>query len=149
MRYSVKAVHINAVAPESIGVLILSACEKTRASLLSIFAEGRFTVYEATKYQHAIALLRLQAPQVVITDDNWKDILDFSEMNPPRPSVIVTAPFADEALWADVLNRGGFDVLAQPFDAGEVVRTTQAAFRRSRLPNYDGPRLALEQAAAV
>ena len=47
------------------------------------------------------------------------------------PPVIVTARLADDYLWAEVLNEGGFDVLAQPFDREEVIRVISAATRRS------------------
>lgn len=40
--------------------------------------------------------------------------------HPPR--LIVASRLADERLWAEVLNLGGYDVLATPFDADEVHR---------------------------
>lgn len=43
--------------------------------------------------------------------------------------VIVAARVADEALWAEVLNLGGYDVLAMPFDEEEVERVLTAAWR--------------------
>ena len=46
------------------------------------------------------------------------------------PNVIVTAAISDEALWAEVLNLGGYDVLAQPFDSIEVSRVVSSAWRR-------------------
>ncbi|HLJ47142.1 MAG TPA: hypothetical protein VKU01_14090 [Bryobacteraceae bacterium] len=52
----------------------------------------------------------------------WRELLDHS-------TLIVTSRVADEALWAEVLNLGGFDVLAQPFDRTEVLRVTDAALR--------------------
>ena len=46
---------------------------------------------------------------------------------PLPPKLIVTCRLADERLWAEVLNLGGFDVLAQPFYAREVVRSVNSA----------------------
>jgi hypothetical protein len=43
--------------------------------------------------------------------------------------LIVTAKLADDRLWAEVLNLGGFDVLAQPFYRGEVTRAVGHACR--------------------
>jgi hypothetical protein len=39
----------------------------------------------------------------------------------------VTFRTADERLWAEVLNLGGYGVLAQPFDANEVKRVAKLA----------------------
>jgi DNA-binding response OmpR family regulator len=55
-----------------------------------------------------------------------KDLLEEA-----RP-LIVTDRAADEALWAEVLNLGGFDVLAQPFDPTEVSRVVASAGRSAR-----------------
>jgi hypothetical protein len=46
----------------------------------------------------------------------------------PKPRLIVTAPLADEHLWAEVLNLDGFDVLAQPFRPDEVKRVIESAW---------------------
>lgn len=78
-------------------------------------------------------LSELAAPVVIceshLPDGSWKDLLEDA-----RP-VIVTDRAADEALWAEVLNLGGFDVLAQPFDATEVSRVVASA-QRSAQPGY-------------
>ena len=42
--------------------------------------------------------------------------------SPKSPLVIVTSPDADDHLWAEALNLGASDVLAKPFDRGEVTR---------------------------
>jgi DNA-binding response OmpR family regulator len=46
--------------------------------------------------------------------------------------LIVVSRLANESLWAEVLNLGGFDVLALPFDREELERVTLSAVRRSR-----------------
>jgi DNA-binding response OmpR family regulator len=43
--------------------------------------------------------------------------------------LIVTSRTADEHLWAEVLNIGGYDVLPQPFNRDEVERVVAAARR--------------------
>ncbi len=128
-----------APSAEGIAVLILSPCEKTRASLLEICAGQHFTVYEGTDLRQAVTLFHRHAPPVVICNSDWRDFLEIASFGCERTCVIVTSPFADEALWAEVLNRGGFDVLAQPLDSNEVIRTVQAAFRRSKTPSYHPP----------
>jgi DNA-binding response OmpR family regulator len=45
------------------------------------------------------------------------------------PPLLVTSRLADDALWAEVLNVGGYDVLAKPLDSEEVARVVSAAAR--------------------
>ena len=54
------------------------------------------------------------------------DWLEYLESLPNPPLLIVTSRLADERLWAEVLNLGAWDVLAKPFDDGEVLRTVQS-----------------------
>jgi DNA-binding NtrC family response regulator len=78
---------------------------------------------------------------VIIADsrlpDNggWKSILNAIEYGGTRQPLIVASHFADEFLWAEVLNLGGFDVLSEPFVEEEVVRVFECALReRLRKP---------------
>ena len=122
---------IKAQPAESVSVLVLSACDKTRASLLSICVGQQFKVIGASDFLEAVALFRRYAPPVVICNTHWRDFIEVTASALHQACVIVTHPFADDALWAEVLNLGGFDVLAQPLDATEVTRSIQAAVRRA------------------
>ncbi len=57
----------------------------------------------------------------------WQDILPCLS----GEKLIVTSRAASERLWAEVLNLGGFDVLAKPWDRFEVLRSLQLASERS------------------
>lgn len=57
-----------------------------------------------------------------LTDGSWRDLLNELATMPNPPKLIVTSRLADEQLWAEVLNLGGYDVLAKPFESEEVVR---------------------------
>ena len=46
------------------------------------------------------------------------------------PLLLVTSKTADENLWAEVLNLGGYDVLMKPFELGEVTRVIGMAWRQ-------------------
>ena len=88
-----------------------------------------WNVYPAQSVNEAVEHLAIRRTPVVICesplpDGNWKNLLG------SVPNLIVTARAADEALWAEVLNLGGYDVLAQPFDKGEVTRVVSSASRR-------------------
>jgi DNA-binding response OmpR family regulator len=65
-----------------------------------------------------------------LPDGSWKELLeDFSRREDP-PYLIVASRLADERLWAEVLNLGGYDVLVKPFDAEEVCRVVGSACGR-------------------
>ena len=59
----------------------------------------------------------------------WRDVLLETQGLVPSPQLIVTERSADGALWAEVLNLGGYDLLSTPFDAEEVLRVVAMALR--------------------
>jgi hypothetical protein len=72
--------------------------------------------------------------QVVISENpgagaGWQRLLDDLRGLPEPPQLVVTSRMADDYLWAEVLNRGGYDVLPQPLDRDEVERVLAAAGR--------------------
>jgi DNA-binding NtrC family response regulator len=72
-------------------------------------------------------------PCIVVCDRDllncdWKDVLEVTASLPNPPPVIVTSRLADERLWAEVINLGGFDVLAKPLDGQEVSRVLNFAW---------------------
>jgi len=75
----------------------------------------------------ARAQLRKQDYDVVLTeatlpDGNWLDVLHLVRETPREIKVVVTDPQADAHLWAQALNLGAYDLLAQPFLETEVRR---------------------------
>jgi DNA-binding response OmpR family regulator len=60
---------------------------------------------------------------------DWKDLFTALQLLPHRPLLVVTSRLADEHLWAEVLNLGGHDVLAKPFQMAEVQRALESAGR--------------------
>ena len=85
----------------------------------------------------ARALLRTLPPiEVVITrvslaDGNWCDVLRHLVDADVPASVVVSSPRADEHLWSEVLWRGGYDLLVEPYESDEVRRTIEGALRAS------------------
>jgi two-component system response regulator PilR (NtrC family) len=77
--------------------------------------------------QQARAQLPQEEYQVILTeaalpDGDWRDVLHLLRESPHEAQVIVTSLQADAALWAEALNLGIYDVLAQPFYEPEVRR---------------------------
>src|SRR5436190_6170366 len=87
--------------------------------------------------QQARAQLRCEDYDVLLTeaslpDGNWLDALHLARECPQGLEVIVTDPHADARLWAEALNLGAYDLIAQPFYEPEVRRILyNACSRRS------------------
>ena len=90
---------------------------------------------QARRWRAAVVVTDRDLP-----DGSWRDILHGMQDDAQRPLLIVASRHADGHLWAEVLNLGGYDVLAKPFDALEVQRVVGSACQRW------SHRLALEQA---
>lgn len=117
-----------------------------RSSLLwSIQSVGVETLIVRT-CSEARNLLQTSPPvQVVVTpvslpDGNWCDVLRYLVDADIPASVVVSSPRADPNLWSEVLWRGGYDLLVEPYESEEVRRTIEGALRAA---GRGEPRLAL------
>ena len=63
-----------------------------------------------------------------LEDGTWLDLLQLTREL--RMKLVVTDPWADARFWAEVINLGGYDVLAQPFQETEVRRLIASATSR-------------------
>ena len=107
-------------------VLLVLATAEAGDTLTEILQKDRWAVRAAQSAEEALDHLSRHTTPVVICesslpDGDWRDLLD------KAPRLIVTAREADDELWAEVLNLGGYDVLAQPFDETEVSRVVALA----------------------
>lgn len=115
-------------------VLVVSPLESDHRELRDILHPEGWIVRSSRSCAETLALLEPEAIRVVIAerdlpDGNWETVLGQIERMVVAPKLIVTSRLADHYLWAEVLNRGGFDVLAQPFDRREVLRSVLLACR--------------------
>ena len=101
----------------------------------SIFDRFSWQTIRARNCMEFFLRVHHSLPRVVVcerdlSDGSWKDVLEIAESLPCPPPVIVTSRLADDYLWAEVLNLGGYDVLAKPLDAQELSRTLNLAWDR-------------------
>jgi DNA-binding NtrC family response regulator len=66
----------------------------------------------------------------MLTDGTWLDVLNLTRDVSSQPQLIVTDPQADTRFWAEALNMGAYDLLAQPFAKSEVCRILHNACSR-------------------
>jgi DNA-binding NtrC family response regulator len=69
------------------------------------------------KHPYRVILTEAELPDAV-----WTDVIDLTYDLGVFPAIIVTRLTADDVFWAEVLNLGAYDLLAQPFDEREVRR---------------------------
>jgi DNA-binding response OmpR family regulator len=127
-------IHTALPAPENIAILLVSPHSEDQAALKQILQHGAWSISICATVSDALPLIRSLAPCLIVcerelSDGNWKTILAASEASAQPPLVLVTSRHADETLWAEVLNLGGYDVLLKPFDRREVTRVIGMAWR--------------------
>lgn len=116
--------------------LVVSPDEQDEQVLGGILQRDSWRVRGARTFRQAIEVLRqAERPSVIacereLPDGSWRDLFQFlaTKLEDPPPLVVVSRQ-ADEALWAEVLNVGGYDVLTKPFDIEEVHRVMAMARR--------------------
>ena len=117
----------------TVTVLSVTPSQEAQNRLKYIFGHTNWKLETVGSCFDALSRLRELHSAVVVCehklpDGGWQDLLHGVLDMPTPPNVIVTAPDADDVLWSDVLNRGGYDVLARPFDSSEVVRIISLAW---------------------
>ena len=85
-------------------------------------------VYARKKIENGLYAVILT--EANLPDGTWLDVLDLARQVSSGAEVIVTDAGADARFWAEVLNLGAYDVIAQPFAAGEVQRILRNAGSR-------------------
>jgi len=131
--------------------LLVGAAPESRQVALDVFRAAGWRLYQARDRKSALECLDRHSIHVVLVNADcpgwsWKQALQDLHGRQRPPQLLVTSRLADESLWAEVLNYGGYDVLTEPFDRDEVERVIASARR-----HYDPPvaRAARAQAAAA
>lgn len=125
-----------------ISALLVGEYKDDRLLLREIFQDAGWRLLEAADKKKALAHLERDPIHVVIAhyelrNWHWKKVLaNLLKMVKP-PQLIVTSRLADEHLWSEVLNCGGYDVLPQPFQREEIERVIASARRQyDRFPTW-------------
>ncbi|MGC8792310.1 MAG: response regulator [Bryobacteraceae bacterium] len=117
----------------TVRVLAVSSAEDDLRFLRNLFDHSRWIIHTARGCAEAADFLcRNPMPVIVcdnqLADGSWRDLLRIVSTLPGHPLLIVTSRAADDYLWAEVLNLGGYDVLAKPFEPEEVIRVISLAW---------------------
>lgn len=147
MNPTMKKLPATAPSNNTITLLAVSPDKADCQSLKRILDKTRWTIHEASTYREATRLIRESGPTLILCerdlpDGSWKDVFREAEVLRNPPPVVVASRQADERLWAEVLNLGGFDVLAKPFENMEVRRVMNMASRHGIAPYAAQPAVA-------
>lgn len=120
---------------KSLSALLVGEYEGDRFLIHKVFRRVGWRLFEARDRERAMKCLERNPVQVVIAESNlpnwnWKRVLNDLRRLAKPPQLIVTSRTADESLWAEVLNIGGYDVMAQPLQEYEVERVIASAHRQ-------------------
>jgi len=112
-------------------LLVVSSDEQDHSSLLGILPED-CRLHWAASRREALSCVRRFHPHVVLCDQtladgDWRELLNDLQGVQKMPPLIVLSRLADDRLWAEVLNLGGFDLLMKPFSKAEVNRAVGLA----------------------
>lgn len=129
---------MNGIAHEdSVSALLVGEFQGDRALVRDVFGKLGWRLSEARDGRRAMVWLERNAVQVVIAERRsagaeWQRLLDALRDLPDPPQLVVTSLTADDFLWSEVLNRGGYDVLPRPLNRDEVERVIAGAGRQFR-----------------
>ena len=115
-------------------LLVVSSDERDQHSLQRILSRD-CDLHRVAGRREALSFIRRFRPWVVLcdqvfSDGDWRDLLHDLQHEQQTPPLIVSSRLADDRLWAEVLNLGGYDLLAKPFAATEVSRAVKLAAHR-------------------
>jgi DNA-binding response OmpR family regulator len=117
-----------------VSALLVGEYQQDRLLVHEVFRRLGWRLFEVRGRRRAVECLERNPVHVVIAETevpgwDWKHVLrDLRRLSPP-PQLIVASRTADDYLWAEVLNVGGYDVLPQPFQRDELERVVAAARR--------------------
>ena len=118
-----------------VSILAVSPAEEDHLLLSHVFSHSNWKFDAVRTCAEALELLQRCGVAVVIcaaelSDGTWKDLLARLAGPPVPPRLIVASRLADDSLWAEVLDCGGYDVLSVPFEPPEVIRVVSLAWRQ-------------------
>lgn len=134
--------------------LLVGEYQQDRPLVHEVFRKLGWQLFEARDRRRALRCLKANPIHVVLVESNvsnwsWRRVLRDLRRRTHPPQLIVTSRTADDHLWSEVLNIGGFDVLAQPLASEELERVIASARRHYDIPPRRAERAQVNLAAGV
>jgi DNA-binding NtrC family response regulator len=90
------------------------------------------TCHEARKLLEKRPRVEVVISDLSLADGNWCDVFKHLIDNDIHASMVVVSPQADERLWSEVLWRGAYDLLVEPYADIDVRRIVEGAIRATQ-----------------
>lgn len=131
--------------PRRSAIVAMVANGEDRQVLIDISAQQGFQVHFAESPEKALdGIERLRAPAALVDRNwpgsDWRTVVEELSLSPGRPCVILMSGVLDERLWAEVVGRGGYEILAKPLQAEQVVRVIKLALSYQQAASRTLPR---------
>ena len=125
------------LAAAPINIVVLAESDSIKSGIGAIAQRNGWRIRPCSTLREAIKEISHPSDCVVLSesrigDTSWRDVLAYLHRCTPPVPLIVFAKFADENLWVDVLDAGGFDVVLFPFEEHELVRVLNSAHPKPR-----------------
>lgn len=121
-----------AVREERLRILALSVSLDDRFLLERLGKQHEWEVQFTHSPRDAFSLVSRSHFEVILCDRNqygypWREVIDRLAEVSPRSFILLVSPMSDDYLWQEVLQRGGYDVLACPLREKAVLQVIDAA----------------------
>ncbi len=136
-----KSPHLLQPAPPS--VLLVAPEGSQRSALQAILREAGCRTFICSRCCDALDLIQFASVVIVeqtLPNGCWQDLVQAAGELSRVPAVIVATRQADANLRREVLQSGGFDLLAPPFQTEQVLAVVRNAYRRRSAGREGGAR---------
>ena len=121
--------------PRKLEVLTINNNSLDCAALRAVISRTNWVFHCVSDLPGAVQFLKKHfVPVVVCARDlegaSWNDVIDAVRQFPNPPEVLVYTDQPNAAFCLGVLDSGGFEVLAMPFDRDHVLRSVSLACRK-------------------
>jgi DNA-binding NtrC family response regulator len=130
---------------ENLTILLISPFTEDEKVFQEMFPPGAsMSLSRVNRVEEALPQICATTPSLVICerdlpDGSWKTILGACEALQRPTCFLVASRQADERLWAEVLNLGGFDVLQKPFKLPEIRQVLDLVDQGRHHPSLSAP----------
>jgi DNA-binding response OmpR family regulator len=145
---------IKSKSESTVSALLIGDYKQDRPLVHEVFRKLEWKLFEAADRRRALRCLDNNPVHVVLAESdlphwNWRRVLRDLRKRVHPPQLIVTSRTADDYLWSEVLNIGGFDVLPQPLEQDELERVVASARRHYGIPPRRAEQQTVKYAAGV
>ena len=121
-------------AEPRLNILALSMSLDDRLLLEQLAKRRDWTLRFTHSPQEGFTLATQSHFEVVLCDRNqygypWREVIDRLASISPQSCILLVSPVKEDYLWRDVLQQGGYDVLARPLREPAVLHAIDAVLR--------------------